>query len=121
MVRINGSKLLLPLEVEVLSGPVGTPTVVGRALIADTEFDLVNPEPYQGYRGIYAGLPAVSAPGLYHLRVTVAGTPSNVLEDALDYRLFSEEQKVHRARTGFGSKWDTGDRVLTRAKSGGLV
>lgn len=121
VIRINGSRFVLPLIVEVLSGSVSAPTVEGLAHIADHEFDLENSEPFKGFRTIYAGLPPVDAEGQYHLRVTVAGTPSNVLENALDYRLFAEEYKVHRARTGFGIRWNTGDRVLSRAKSGGLL
>lgn len=121
VIRINGKRFVFPLDVEVLSGSVGAPELVGRAHIADPEFDVTNPEPYQGYRTIYAGLPAVPQAGTYHLRVTAAGQASALLADALDYRLHSEEQKVHRARTGFGVSWDTGDRVLARAKSGGLV
>jgi hypothetical protein len=98
---IFGENFFDPMTVEVLDAG----EVVGTGYIFDAEFDLER-------NRAYAGMPAM-AEGVYDLRVTTAGGDSNVLEGALDYRLHSEQAKVHGGRIKFSSTWKTGPRTLT--------
>ena len=106
VVRITGENFVDPMTIEVLKGPV----VVGTAYYFDAEFDLER-------NRVFAGMPAL-ADGFYSLRVTTAGGDSNVLVDAVEYRLFSEQVKVHRVRIGFDTTWKTGPRLLTNQTTG---
>jgi hypothetical protein len=120
VLTVTGSNFVAPLYGEVLSGPVGAPVVEGRAFLFDPTFDLKNPKQDQAYTTAILGLPTVPAPGSYHLRLNVAGTLTGILENALTYRVFAEEYKVHKVRKAFGRRWQTGRRLLVTAITGGV-
>lgn len=98
---IFGENFHDPMTVEVLQAG----QVVGTGYIFDAEFDL---QPNRAF----AGMPALDE-GVYDLRVTTAGGESNVLGGVLDYRLHSEQAKLHAGRIKFSSTWKTGPRTLT--------
>lgn len=106
VVTIVGTNFFDPMTVEVLKGAV----VVGEGVIFDARFDL------QQNRA-YVGLPA-AADGVYGIRVSTAGGDSPIFENAVEYRLHTEQVKVHRVRIGYAQPWVTGPRLLTNNTTG---
>jgi len=106
IVKIVGEHFADPMIVELIQSA----QVVGAGYYFDAEFDLER-------NRLFVGTPALPD-GFYSLRVTTAGGESNILEDALEVRLFSEEVRVHRVRIGFAAPWLTGPRMLTNQNTG---
>jgi hypothetical protein len=104
--RVLGTNFFDPLTIEILRAAV----VVGTGYLFDAEFDLNRTR-------AFVGMPAL-ADGFYDLRVTTEGGDSNVLTDALEYRLVSEQVKIHRVRIGYSAPWITGPRLLTNPTTG---
>jgi hypothetical protein len=106
VIKVLGENFFDPMIVEVLRAGL----VVGTGYIFDPEFDLER-------NRAFVGMPAL-ADGFYDLRVTTDGGTSGVLVDALEYRLFSEQTKIHRVRVGLAAPWVTGPRILTNNTTG---
>jgi hypothetical protein len=106
ILKLFGENFFAPMTLSILTGI----TPIAEAFMFDPEFDL------QRNRAFY-GLPALPD-GYYNLQVTTAGGDSNILFDAIEYRLFSEEVKAHRIRTAFAAPWATGPRILTNNLEG---
>lgn len=104
VIRIFGNGFFDPIEIELLTGTTGAYEVVGVGYVWNPEFDLRS-------NWVYFGAPALDA-GLYHLRVRTDGGESNVLEDAIRYRVFAERYKIVSVRGKHSRNWETGRRLL---------
>jgi len=114
VVKILGTGFTTPILIEVLQAlqVVGACYAFGSDVLNDGreqgDLSLFSLDRTQ----VFAGTPALSD-GVYDLRVTTAGGPSNILDGALTYQLFAEEVKAQHARQKLMAKWKTGRRLLT--------
>ncbi len=97
---LYGNNFFDPAVVELLQGSL----VVGRAEYFEGRLDL-------RLKKMIVGLPALPA-GTYSVRVTTA-YGSALLPDAVTYKPFCEQTKVHRVRRRFAPAWATGPRWMT--------
>lgn len=105
ILTIVGTNFTDPITIEVMSGPIATPTIVGECYLFDAEFDLTPSR-------LLCGSPALED-GTYHLRVTTAGGVAE-LEDAIEARLWANELKTVSVRSKFAQPWATGERFMAR-------
>ena len=104
MLTVVGTNFTSPATVHVMSGPSNALVVEGTCSLFDAAFDLTASR-------LFVGAPALAV-GTYHIRVTTAAGAGVPLLDALTYRVFAEEVRVHRNRSSWASAWRTGPRWL---------
>lgn len=106
VVRIVGTGFRWPMLIEVMNGV----DVVGTCYVVEPDIDIQPTE-------LYCGTPPAPA-GTYSVRVSLLDDEDAVLSSvthlsAVVYEPFSEETKVHQARSAL-PKWRTGPRLLSR-------
>lgn len=74
-----------------------------RAFVFDQEFDITA-------NRVFAGFPSLP-PGLYDVSVETPGGVSTLV-NAVEYRLYAEQERVVTLRAKFGSAWRAGHRFL---------
>jgi len=88
----------------VFSGPFGGPySLVAEGYLFDPDFDLT---PTQAI----VGMPALPA-GVYGLAVRTPSGQSNVLDSALVYKPFADEEVAQKGRSSWSAKWHVGIRL----------
>lgn len=103
VISVFGSNFVDPMSVEIID-PIGG-EVLGTAYYFEAQLDLRNSK-------LLVGFPALPA-GTYGVRITTPAGTSAVLPDAITYKLFAEEAKVHRVRRAWAPVWATGERLLS--------
>ena len=104
ILTIVGSNFFPEFIPYVMLGPTGGPyTQIAKGYLWDPDFDLTPSR-------AFAGMPALQA-GVYSLQVETPAGLSNVLEDVLEYKPFSNEVITQKERTAWSSKWKTGEKI----------
>jgi hypothetical protein len=100
VIAIFGTGFVDPAIIELFSGALK----VGEGKYFEARLDML-------FTKMLVGLPPLPV-GSYGLKVTTPYGASAILEDAIQYKVFAEETKVHRVRRRWAEAWQLGERLL---------
>jgi hypothetical protein len=104
VVTITGANFFPTFIPRVLTGPIGGPyELLKEGFLFDPDFDLTPTV-------AKPGMPALPT-GTYHLQISTPLGLSNVLEDALVYKLHAHPVKAQKGRNFWSPKWAVGKKV----------
>ncbi len=104
IITILGSSFFPEFVPMVFSGPTGGPyTLVAEGYLFDPDYDLTTTQ-------AIVGMPALPS-GVYALAVRTPSGQSNIVDNALAYKPFADEEIAQKGRSSWSGKWHVGIRL----------